>query len=178
MNTQFWGSGGWVFLHTITFNYPEVYNEKNAEHRERRKYTKQLFENLQYTLPCKYCRASFQKFLKKLPIDGNLKSRADLTFWLYQIHNMVNAKLRKQEEQAVQAKYDQLVNEVETHKKDKKVALSELEEFVVKTMITADDPSFEEICTKYEMQRAGCAKPKNSTVMASCRTIISSAEKN
>jgi hypothetical protein len=174
MNTRFWGPGEWVFLHTVTFNYPEVIEKGNAEHQERKKFTKQLFENLQHTLPCRFCRESFKKFLKRLPIDAHLRSRADLTFWLYRIHNMVNEKLRKQEKRAIEAKYLDLVEDTRSGKKDRSLALKELEDFVLKTMITPEDPQFESVCSKYESQRAGCAKPKNATILASCRTLISS----
>ena len=177
MNTKFWGPGEWVYLHTITFNYPETVDETDKDHIERRKYTKQQFEILQYTLPCKYCRRSFKKFLKKLPIDKHLKTRADLTLWLYRVHNMVNAKLRKQEFEAVEAKYDELVRAVESGKKRKRAAYAELKEFVAKNMITPEDPPFEEVCAKYEAQRATCNAPKTTaaTVMASCRTLVSSS---
>ena len=30
MNTKFWGPPGWKFLHTITFNYPDVIDEYNG----------------------------------------------------------------------------------------------------------------------------------------------------
>jgi len=167
MNTLFWGPGGWQFLHTITFNYPEVIDENDPEHVERRKYTKQLFENLQYTLPCKYCRESFKQFLKELPIDGHLDSRQKITYWLYEIHNKVNAKLRKQEHLAVEAKYNEVEKLVHQGKITKRAALKSLEKFVKTTMITDDDPPFSEVCAHYEQYRAGCGKAKSK--MSTCR---------
>jgi len=41
-------------------------------------------------LPCKYCRASTTEFVHEHPLRG------DPGKWLYDIHNMVNDKLRKQ----------------------------------------------------------------------------------
>jgi hypothetical protein len=41
-------------------------------------------------LPCKFCRASTQEFVKQHPLKG------DPGKWLYEIHNMVNHKLRTQ----------------------------------------------------------------------------------
>ena len=90
MDTKFWGPGGWRFLHTITFNYPE-----NPTAADKRNY-KSLFLNFQFTLPCKYCRESYAKFLRELPIEPYLASRSKLTMWLYLIHNKVNDKLRNQ----------------------------------------------------------------------------------
>lgn len=171
MKTTSWGKPAWLFLHTITFNYPEIIDEKDPEHCERRKYTKELFENLQYTLPCKYCRASFKDFLEELPIDKFLGCRADITRWLYDIHNKVNAKLRKQEREAVENKFNELTPQVKNGTKHWQTAYKELEEFVVKTMITDSDPTFEEVCQKYESYRAqSCAGKKlKSKEMPTCR---------
>lgn len=171
MNTKFWGPGLWIGLHSITFNYPVKIDSKNREHRERKRYTKELFENLQFTLPCKYCRESFKDFLKQDPIGKNLSGRPNLTRWLYRIHNLVNAKLRKQELEAVESKFKALMKSVQSGKKTSEQAHDELEEFAAKTMITEADPTFEEVCAKYEAQRASCAKPKNKTVVASCRSL-------
>jgi len=41
-------------------------------------------------LPCKFCRASAAEFVAKHPLKG------DPAKWLYEIHNMVNNKLRTQ----------------------------------------------------------------------------------
>lgn len=43
-------------------------------------------------LPCKFCRESTTKFVHDHPLHG------DPGKWLYEIHNMVNGKLRKQAE--------------------------------------------------------------------------------
>lgn len=90
MNTKFWGPPGWKFLHTLTFNYPINPSEK------QKKLYKTYFELTGDILPCKYCRQSYKKFIKKLPIDDYLNCREDIIKWLYNIHNMVNDKLRKQ----------------------------------------------------------------------------------
>lgn len=168
MRTVKWGPGTWTFLHTVTFNYPEVIDNKDKEHRERQKYTERLFNDLQYTLPCKYCRESFKEFLKMEPLKPNLRCRADLTEWLYRIHNLVNDKLRKQELEAVEKRFQELSDDVDAGKITKTKAYQTLKTFVKKTMITENDPPFSEVCEKYEAMRASCAKPKNG--IASCRS--------
>lgn len=168
MDTKFWGPPGWVFLHTITFNYPWQIDPKNPEHVERRRYTRELFENLQFTLPCKYCRESFKVFLKELPIGPHLGSRRALTRWFYDIHNKVNAKLRKQEMEAAEALFSQLEAKVVAGVMPTSAAYRELKAFVDKTMITDPDPSFEEICARYEAHRAGCSKEAHG--LAVCRS--------
>lgn len=47
-------------------------------------------------LPCKYCRASFTKYMANLDITPALESRDLLVEWLYKMHNKVNKKLRSQ----------------------------------------------------------------------------------
>lgn len=163
MNTKFWGPPGWTFLHTITFNYPEKIDLRKPEHREKKFYYKQLFENFQYTLPCKYCRESYKGFLKELPIEPFLNSRKDLTHWFYMIHNKVNKKLRKQETDLFERKVREL------HKAN----LSGLEYFEKlrklreECLYTGPDPTYGEVCQFYEKQRASCSRDKNK--IASCR---------
>ena len=90
MNTTFWGPSGWEFLHTLTFIYPikPSYNDKVK--------MQEFMNSINTILPCKYCRLSFTKYTKSLPIHGYLESRDTLVEWLYKIHNKVNKKLRKQ----------------------------------------------------------------------------------
>ena len=90
MNTTFWGPDGWTFLHTLTFIYPE-----NPDSNEKLK-MKNFMNSICFILPCKYCRLSFTKYMKSLPIDDYLDSRDLCIEWLYKIHNKVNKKLRIQ----------------------------------------------------------------------------------
>jgi hypothetical protein len=71
----------------ITFGY----NPTRDKHEMR-----QFFEVLPFVLPCKYCRANLAQHYEKLPLEPALVSRETLTRWLYDIHNLVNAKLRGQ----------------------------------------------------------------------------------
>jgi hypothetical protein len=90
MQTSNWGPSLWHYLHTVSFNYPikdvpdslknNIYN---------------LFDNLQYTLPCKYCRESYIIFFKYLDLKQFLQDRMGLTIWVYLLHNIVNKKLKK-----------------------------------------------------------------------------------
>ena len=90
MNTTFWGPSGWEFLHTLTFIYPikPTFNDKVK--------IREFMYSLCFVLPCKYCRLSFTKYIKSLPIDDYLDSRELVIQWLYKIHNKVNKKLRIQ----------------------------------------------------------------------------------
>ena len=90
MNTTFWGPSGWEFLHTLTFIYPV-----NPSFGDKVK-MREFMNSLCFILPCKYCRLSFTKYIKSLPIDEYLESRDTMIDWLYKIHNKINKKLRIQ----------------------------------------------------------------------------------
>jgi len=75
MDTRFWGPSGWQLFHLIAFR---------SEHPD------DVLNDMKDILPCKFCRASTTEFVKKHPLRG------DPGKWLYEIHNMVNDKLRKQ----------------------------------------------------------------------------------
>lgn len=93
MMTKVWGPAGWLFLHCVSFGYPYAINPKNPDHKNKKEEYKVFFEKIGYILPCKYCRESYQDFIKELPIDNYLNTRKDLCMWLYLIHNKVNKKL-------------------------------------------------------------------------------------
>lgn len=90
MMTKVWGPPGWFFLHIITFGYPDKITSENAD---RVKYYADLFNSIGHTLPCKYCRNSYNEYIKELPVENFLDSRESLIKWLYIIHNKVNDKL-------------------------------------------------------------------------------------
>lgn len=90
MDTKFWGPSGWKLLHSISYNYPI-----NPTKKDKTIY-KKFYLSLRQVLPCKYCRKSIKKFIEELPIEPYLENRELLTDWIYQIHNKVNDKLRKQ----------------------------------------------------------------------------------
>ena len=91
MNVNKWGPGGWIFLHTITFNYPE-----KPTNQDKKKYIN-FFNSIGDVLPCKYCRDSYNIYIKHIPIKYFIDSREGITYWLYNIHNLVNNKIFKDE---------------------------------------------------------------------------------
>jgi len=87
MDTRFWGPSGWRLLHLITFAYNPKTDKACIE---------ELFNDLPFVLPCKYCRKSLSEYMEKYDLHDSLKSQASLSRWLWNIHNEVNAKLRSQ----------------------------------------------------------------------------------
>lgn len=79
-----WGPATWFMLHSFAMGYPD--NPTN----EQKAIYKQFYENLQYTLPCVWCRVNFINNISQMPIDSYLDSRLDLSRWVYNLHNMVN----------------------------------------------------------------------------------------
>lgn len=92
MMTRVWGPAGWLFLHCVAFGYPQATID-TEEHAHRRRAYRVFFESIGHVLPCKYCRDSYQEYLREHPIDSALDCREDLCRWLYTIHNRVNDKL-------------------------------------------------------------------------------------
>ena len=88
--TRTWGPAGWMFLHSIAQNYPW----KPTDEQMLNYYT--FFKSVENVLPCRYCRESYQKYIKQkgtcLTMD-TMKSRKTLFLWLYNIHNRINKKL-------------------------------------------------------------------------------------
>lgn len=96
--TSKWGPSCWNFLFTsIIGRYPFKVNKNNPEHVIIQKHFKMLLTKLKHILPCIFCRNSFKKFIKELPIEPYLVGRVQLMFWLYLIKDKVNTKLINQE---------------------------------------------------------------------------------
>ena len=90
MLTSVWGPSLWHYLHIMSFNYPvNPTQEQKEKHRE-------FILNLQYTLPCRYCRENLKKNLKQLPLNCNaLKNRENFSKWVYKLHELINKMLGK-----------------------------------------------------------------------------------
>lgn len=88
MQTRVFGPAGWLFLHAIAQNYPwEPTLQKKEDYL-------QFFKLVGSVLPCRYCRESYQDFIKENELNKSvMKNRKTLTTWLYNIHNQVNKKL-------------------------------------------------------------------------------------
>jgi len=75
IDTRFFGPSGWQLFHLIAFRSP---------------HPAEVLLMMKDVLPCKFCRKSTTEFVKKHPLGE------DAGKWLYEIHNMVNDKLRTQ----------------------------------------------------------------------------------
>lgn len=90
MLTSVWGPSMWHYLHIISFNYPN-----NPTKFLKQKY-KQFLLNLQYTLPCKYCRINLKNNFKKFPLkDEIFQNRNNFSRYIYNLHELINKMLGK-----------------------------------------------------------------------------------
>jgi hypothetical protein len=76
IDTYWFGPSAWQLFHLISF---------------RSKNPHAVLLKMKEMLPCKFCRASTTEFVAKHPLK-----KEDPAKWLYEIHNMVNNKLRTQ----------------------------------------------------------------------------------
>lgn len=109
MNKNIWGPSGWLFMHSISFQYPEYPTEEDKNNY------KVFFESLKNTIPCPKCREHYSENLKQKPIQ--LNSRDELIQWVIDIHNEVNKKnskkiySRKEVEKLYLSKYNYSIKE-------------------------------------------------------------------
>ena len=90
MLTTVWGPSMWHYLHTMSFNYPINPTTEDKKHY------KDFMLNLQYVLPCKYCRQNLTKNYKAFPLrSSDLLNRDAFSRYVYKLHEMVNKMLKK-----------------------------------------------------------------------------------
>lgn len=166
MSTKFWGPHAWDFLFTsIIGNYPYKVDKNNKEHIRLQKYYKNFLKSLESVMPCIFCRKSFKKFIKQLPIGDFLGGRIELMYWLYLIKDKVNDKLMKQEQKCFNNEKRRLKSLVKNGDLNKKQFSEKLEEFREDTFKTIPTPPFKEVLDKYERMRAKCSPITKSCVL-------------
>jgi hypothetical protein len=90
MLTTVWGPSVWMFLHTMSFNYPVDPTEEDKKHY------RDFVLSLQNVLPCKYCRMNLVKNFKQLPLTmADMKNRETFSRYIYELHELVNRMLQK-----------------------------------------------------------------------------------
>ena len=100
MNPKFWGPHAWIFLHSITMNYP-----KQPSDQDKHVYFN-FFKSLEHVLPCEKCAYNYSNNLKKFSLEAALENRDKLIRWLISVHNEVNREIGKPP-----YTYDQVIDE-------------------------------------------------------------------
>ena len=82
LDPTLWGKSGWIFLHSISLEYPEKPTEEDKNNY------KIFYNSIQYVLPCSKCRNNYTKSIQKRKLtDDILTSRDKLINWLIDIRN-------------------------------------------------------------------------------------------
>jgi len=81
------GRSTWILLHTMGARYPL---EPSLEHQQT---TQTFMTNLSRLFPCPQCAREFRELLKEDP--PKVATREVFSQWLCQLHNKVNARLKK-----------------------------------------------------------------------------------
>lgn len=89
MNPNFFGPRLWDYLACYAINYPE------RPTRHQRHIAVTFLHSVMHTIPCEPCRVSSLIYVRQLPPDPFVHSRAALCVWLYRFKSKVNAKLGK-----------------------------------------------------------------------------------
>ena len=90
MLVSVWGPSMWHALHTISFNYPIHPTVQEKQHYRN------FILNLQYVLPCKYCRMNLKTNFKHLPLTmAKMKNRETFSRYIYDLHELINKMLHK-----------------------------------------------------------------------------------
>jgi Erv1 / Alr family len=85
MRPEIWGHGTWVFLHSITLEYPDHPTDKDKQNM------RDFINALEKVLPCDKCKYNFEVHLQEYPLDEEaLSSKKNLIKWMINIHNCVN----------------------------------------------------------------------------------------
>jgi len=90
MLVSVWGPAFWHSLHTLSFNYPVNPTQEDKKHY------RDFIINLQYVLPCKYCRMNLTNNFKKKPIQMcDMANRETFSRYVYELHETINKMLHK-----------------------------------------------------------------------------------
>ena len=91
MDPNIWGPNLWVFLHTMSFNYPQNPSEKDINtHID-------FFNSLVHILPCSVCKDHYSTFIEQNPVKDYLNNRESIIRWVLKCHNNVNKLNNKNE---------------------------------------------------------------------------------
>ena len=78
MLTTAWGPAIWHYLHMMSFNYPVKPTSEDKKHY------RDFVVNLQYVLPCKYCRINLKNNFKQKPLKMcDMASRETFSRYIY-----------------------------------------------------------------------------------------------
>jgi hypothetical protein len=157
MSTKHWGPPAWTFLFTSVLGaYPDKIDPARPDHLQTRKAFKQMLESLGYTMPCIYCRESYNEFLTELCLDKYLSGRIELMYFLYLMKDKVNRKLIQQQQLCFKTERKKLMDALLANQITPTQYLAEISNKKKTIFVTVPSPPFSEVLQKYEKSRASC----------------------
>ncbi len=115
---------------------------------------KLFFKSIGDVLPCRFCRDSYKIFYDELNIDRYLRAPScGLIKFYYDMRNLINDKLKKQEEEALKKEFDKLKLQMSTE--DPRF-WEIMREKGHKICYTKPAPLFEQVVADLMKHRAGC----------------------
>jgi hypothetical protein len=87
LSAEVWGPCGWIFLHSISYSYPE-----DPSDTDKKQYSDFLY-SLKHVIPCEKCSKHYSEYIQEFP--PLLNSRNDFTKWMIDLHNNVNIDNKK-----------------------------------------------------------------------------------
>jgi hypothetical protein len=122
---------------------------------------KQWFSGWRHIIPCRFCRQSYGPFFDQLDIDRYFDKKCGLIEFVYDLKNLVNLKLKKQEFAAALEMYEDLrQNESSMTRAEVAGRLRDIS----KIFYTKDAPPLQDVIDDYMRHQAKC-----SAKMKTCR---------
>jgi hypothetical protein len=91
MSPDVWGPIFWNTMHIVSLGYNPEPSKREQDDAIR------FYKSLETMLPCGICRSHYSQFLQEMPVEQAVGSRDDLIYWVFQLHNKVNANLGKRQ---------------------------------------------------------------------------------
>jgi hypothetical protein len=91
MGPDVWGPIFWTTMHIVSLGYPA--SPSKAEQTAAIAF----YQSLTEMIPCPICKVHYRAHLAESPVESAVESRDALIFWVFTLHNKVNAQLGKRE---------------------------------------------------------------------------------
>ncbi len=145
----------------IAAGYDVNETDKKIKDPKYKRYMKSMGD----VLPCRYCRESYEKFYDSMDIQRYLDMPAcGLIRFVYDMKNLVNAKLVAQENKQLDEEYAKLI---ETKSPNDPAVAEAMKVAKARICYTKPAPPFENVVAELMLHRAGC-----SAVTKTCRAPL------
>lgn len=158
MQSGAFGKPGWDYMFYCAAGYDLNKTPKKIKDPQY----KTFFEAIGYTIPCIFCRQSYEKFFASLDIQRYMDMPScGLIRFVYDLKNLVNDKLKVQERKALQEEFQKLAKTISPSDEN---FWKEMRDKCHKICYTKPAPPFQEVVDNLMKHRAGCSEK-----MKSCR---------